>query len=140
MFRRMIAFAITLVVLVAAFLVLAPLAFAQSAEEVAEEEPITDLLMYAALVGFFLPPVLSIVIQTGWSQRVKAAVAFVACLIAGAGTAYLEADLDGRTWVSASLIVLTTGLTTYRNFWKPTGISPAIEARTNLGGDGGSGP
>lgn len=135
MFRRMIAFAITLVVLVAAFLVLAPVALAQVP---AEEEPITDLLMYAALVGFFLPPVLAIVIQTGWSDRVKAVVAFVACLVAGAGTAYFEADLDGRTWVSASLIVLTTGLATYRNFWKPTGVAPAIEAATNVGdADGG---
>jgi hypothetical protein len=128
MLKRILVFGIVM----ALALVFAPLAFAQAAEE----EPISDILMYSALVGFLLPPVLSIVIQSGWPQRVQAVVAFLACLAAGAGTAYFEADLDGRTWVSASLIVLTTGLATYRNFWKPTGISPAIEKATNLGGSG----
>lgn len=125
MFKRFLSLT---VLLIGAALIFASVAFAQSA---AEEEPITDLLMYSALVGFFLPPVLAIVIQTGWSEKVKAGVAFVACLIAGAGTAYLEADLDGRTWVSSALVVLTTGLATYRNFWKPTGIAPAIENATS---------
>ena len=96
----------------------------------------TDFQMYALLVGFFLPPALSIVIQSGWPDRVKAVVAFVACLIAGAGTAYFQGDLTGKRFISAGLIVLTVGLATYRNFWKPTGISPTIEAKTNLGGDG----
>lgn len=129
MFKR---FWVILALLGVAMLVLSGTALAQSAEE----EPLTDLYMYAALVGFFLPPVLAILIQTKWSDRVKAVVAFVACLIAGAGTAYLEADLDGRTWVSASLVVLTTGYATFRNFWKPTGISPAIEKKSNVGGGG----
>lgn len=124
-------FVVAVTVALAAMLVLAGTALAQVP---AEEEPITDLLMYSALVGFLLPPVLAIVIQSSWSQRAQAVVAFLACLIAGAGTAYFEADLDGRTWVSSALVVLTTGLATYRNFWKPTGIAPAIEARTNLGG------
>lgn len=93
----------------------------------------TDFEMYALLVGFFLPPALSIVIQTGWSDKLKAAVAFVACVIAGAGTAYFQGDLTGKRWVSAALIVLTVGLATYRNFWKPTGVSPTIEKATTIG-------
>lgn len=92
----------------------------------------TDLAMWALLVGFFLPVVLSVLVQTGWDSRVKAFVAFVVCALAGAGTAYFEGDLTGREWVSASLVVLVTALTTYRNFWKPTGISDGIEKRTNL--------
>jgi hypothetical protein len=127
-------FVLWTLLLFAAALLLAPIAFGQTP---GEEAPISDLLMYSALVGFLLPPVLAIVMQSSWSQRAKAVVAFLACLVAGAGTAYFEADLDGRTWISASLVVVTTALATYRNFWKPTGISPAIESATNLGGGGG---
>lgn len=94
----------------------------------------TDFEMYALLVGFFLPPVMAIIIQTGWAERVKAVVAFAACLVAGAGTAYFQGDLTGKRFVSAALIVMTVGLATYRNFWKPTGIAPAIESKTNVGG------
>ena len=94
----------------------------------------TDIQMYALIVGFLLPPALSVLIQSGWSDRVKAVVAFVACAVAGAGTAYLQGDLTGKRFISAGLIILTTGLATYRNFWKPTGISPKIEEATNLGG------
>lgn len=88
--------------------------------------------MYSLLVGFLLPPVLSIVQQSDWSDRLRAAVAFAACLLAGAGVAYFQGDLTGKRFVSGALIVLVTGLTTYRNFWKPTGISPGIEAKTNV--------
>lgn len=94
----------------------------------------TDFEMYALLVGFFLPPVLAIVQQSSWSNQLRAAVAFAACLVAGAGTAYFQGDLTGKRFVTAALVVMTTGLATYRNFWKPTGVSPTIEAKTNLGG------
>lgn len=92
----------------------------------------TDLEMYALIVGFLLPPVLSVVQQSGWSDRLRAVVAFLACALAGAGTAYFQGDLTGRRFVSASLVVLVTALATYRNLWKPTGVSPAIETKTNV--------
>ncbi len=94
----------------------------------------TDFEMYSLLVGFFLPPVLAIVQQARFDDRVRAAIAFVACLIAGAGIAYFQGDLTGKRFVSAALITMTVGLATYRNFWKPTGIAPTIEAKTNIGG------
>jgi hypothetical protein len=99
---------------------------------------VTDFEMYSLLVGFFLPPVMSIVQQSSWPDKVRAVVAFLACLVAGAGVAYFQGDLTGKRFVSAALIVMTVGLATYRNFWKPTGVSPAIESKTNVGGgDGG---
>jgi FtsH-binding integral membrane protein len=121
-----------------ASLVIVPMAFAQTDGGDGEGDVVTDAAMYALLVGFLLPPVLSIVIQTSWSEKLKAAVAFAACLVAGAGTAYFAEDLTLRSFASAALIVLTTGMATYRNFWRPTGISPTIEEKTNLG-DGGGG-
>lgn len=92
----------------------------------------TDFEMYALLVGFFLPPALSIVQQSAWSDRLKAVVAFVACLVAGTGLAYFQGDLTGKRFATASLVILVTALATYRNFWKPTGISPGIETKTNV--------
>ena len=92
----------------------------------------TDFEMYSLLVGFFLPPVLAIVQQSSWSDRLRAVVAFVACLLAGAGVAYFQGDLTGKRFITGALVVMVTGLATYRNFWKPTGVAPAIETKTNV--------
>lgn len=92
----------------------------------------TDLEMWSLVVGFALPPVLSVVMQSDWSQRLQAVVAFVACALAGAGTAYFQGDLTGERFVEAGLVVLVTTIATYKGFWKPTGVSPAIETKTNV--------
>ncbi|MDF2751642.1 MAG: hypothetical protein K0S82_24 [Gaiellaceae bacterium] len=94
--------------------------------------------MWSLIVGFVLPPALAVIQQSGWSQQLRAMVAFVACAIAGAGVAYFQGDLNLERWVEAALVVLVTAVATYRNFWKPTQIAPAIESKTNLGGDGGT--
>jgi VIT1/CCC1 family predicted Fe2+/Mn2+ transporter len=93
---------------------------------------VSDLELYALLVGFFLPLALSVIQQSNWSDRLRAVVAFLACLLAGAGTAFFQGDLTGRRFVSATLLVLVTALATYRNLWKPTGVAPAIETKTNV--------
>jgi VIT1/CCC1 family predicted Fe2+/Mn2+ transporter len=92
----------------------------------------TEFEMWSLIVGFLLPPVLSVVVQTGWSDRLKAVVAFAACAVAGAGVAYFQGELTGKRFVEAGLVVLVTALATYRNFWRPTGVSPAIETKTNV--------
>ena len=92
----------------------------------------TNFQMWSLVVGFALPPVLSVVQQSQWSDRLRAVVAFLACAVAGAGVAYFQGDLTGERFVEAGLVVLVTAIATYRNFWKPTGVSPAIEAKTNV--------
>jgi len=94
---------------------------------------VTDFEMYSLLVGFFLPPALALLIQTHWDEKLKTAVAFVACVIAGAGVAYFQGDLTGKRFVTAALVILTTGYATYRNFWKTSGIAPTIEKATTIG-------
>jgi VIT1/CCC1 family predicted Fe2+/Mn2+ transporter len=89
--------------------------------------------MYSLIAGFLLPPVLAIVQQQGWSDQIRAVVAFLACALVGAGVAYFQGDLTGKRVVTGILVVMVTALTTYRNFWKPTQIAPAIEAKTTLG-------
>ena len=93
---------------------------------------ISDLEMWSLIVGFALPPVLSVVMQSGWSQRLQAVVAFAAAAIAGAGTAYFQGDLTGERFVEAGLVILVSAIATYKGFWKPTGVSPAIETKTNV--------
>jgi len=93
----------------------------------------SNLEMWALIVGFLLPPALSIVMQTGWSQQLQAVVAFVACAAAGAGTAYFQGDLTGERFVEAGLVILVTTIATYKGFWKPTRVSPTIEAATSAG-------
>lgn len=97
----------------------------------------SNLEMWSLIVGFLLPPALSIVMQTGWSQQLQAIVAFAACAIAGAGTAYFQGDLTGERFVEAGLVILVTTIATYKGFWKPTGVSPTIEAATSAGGGPG---
>jgi len=97
---------------------------------------VTDLVMWSLIVGFTMPLVISVIQQPKWADPLRASVTFVACAIAGGGTAYFAADLDGRTFVSSSLVVLTTALATYKSFWKPTTIAPKIEAATSPGGGG----
>jgi hypothetical protein len=92
----------------------------------------SNLEMWALIVGFALPPALSVLIQTGWSQRLQSVVAFLACAVAGAGTAYFQGDLTGRRFVEAGLVILVTTIATYKGFWKPTGVSPGIETTTNV--------
>lgn len=137
MVRRLIVFiVVSLAVLMTVSLILVPAAFAQ-VPSTGDEGGLSNLAMYALVVGFFLPPVLAIVQQSSWSDKVRAVVAFLACLVAGAGTAYFQGDLTGRRFAEASLVILTTGMATYRNFWKPTGVAPTIESATNVtGGDG----
>jgi hypothetical protein len=88
--------------------------------------------MWALIVGFFLPIVIAFLVQSGWSQRLQAVAAFVVCAVAAAGTAYFQGDLTGRRFVEAGLVILVTTIATYKGFWKPTGVAPGIEGKTNL--------
>lgn len=92
----------------------------------------SNLELWALVVGFFLPPVLALLQQTSWTAPVKAIVAFLASLVAGAGTAYFQGDLTGRRFVEASLVVLVAAIATYHGLWRPSTIAPKIEEKTSL--------
>lgn len=99
--------------------------------------PPSDLFMWSGLVGFGLPLVIAVIIQSRWSDTVKAIVAFVACCAAGAGTAYFSGHFQGRSIVSAVLVVMTVGMALYQGFYKPSGITAAIRSATDFGGPRG---
>jgi hypothetical protein len=94
-----------------------------------------NLELWGLVVGFLLPPVLAVVQQSKWSDKLRSSVGFIACIVAAGVATYLEHGLHlDEHFVRVALLTLVAAQTTYRNFWKPVGIAPAIEKRTNVGG------
>ena len=91
-----------------------------------------NLALWSAVVAFCLPPVLSVLIQSKWTARVKAMVFFGVCLIAAAGTAYFQGDLTGRRWLDAALIIVAGAAAFYHGFWKPSTSPRRSRRSTNL--------
>lgn len=96
----------------------------------------TNLAMWATIVGFLAPPVIAIIQQSKWSNRVRAVVTFLLALVAGAGTAYFQGDLTGKRFVEAAMIVFVAAIAAFYGFWKPTGVAPKVEETTDLGPSG----
>lgn len=100
---------------------------------------LSNLAMWAMIVGFISPPVLAFIQQPGWSDKTRAAVAFVFSALTSLGTLWFDdtlgfhAALDLDNYITAFLLTFVTTITTYRNFWKPTNVAPAIELATSPG-------
>lgn len=98
-------------------------------------EQMGNLEMWNFLVGFFLPLALSVIIQSSFSQAVQAILSFAAATVASVGTVALTHGLHfDEHLVTSVLLIFVTSVATYKNFWKPTGVAPALEAKTNLSG------
>jgi hypothetical protein len=91
----------------------------------------SNLVMWAGVVGFFMPILLAIVQQPSWSSPVRSMVMFVASVIAGAGTVYFQGAWDTTNLVTTILFVMVTAIATYKGLWKETGIAPKVEAATS---------
>lgn len=90
-----------------------------------------NLAMWSLIVGFLSPLVISVLEQSVWTDRVRAFVAFLFCALVAIPTAYFAGDLQGKDYVTAGLLILVTAISTYRNFWRPSRIAPAIERATS---------
>lgn len=93
--------------------------------------------LWALAVGFFSPPVISTIQQSRWSERTQALVAFGFYLVVAAVTAYLLGLFNTADILRLALLIFLAAGTSYKTLWKPTGISPAIEAATPVGADPG---
>lgn len=92
---------------------------------------LTDGAMWAIIVGFLTPPVLSIIQRPTWAQHWRAILTFVWCAVTGAITAYFASAFTGKSIITSILLVLVTAIATYKGLWKPTSISPKIETATS---------
>jgi hypothetical protein len=93
----------------------------------------TNLEMWSLIVGFLLPPLLSVLMQKHWKPGFKAVVAFVGCLLAAVGTVLIQQDgWDGQKWLESALAIFIAAITSYKGLWKPVGVAPAIEDATTI--------
>ena len=84
----------------------------------------TDLTMWTALVGFFVPVVVSVVQQPKWMPRTRALGAVLISGIAGLGTVYFTTPSLFDTGITATvmLTVAMAATAAYNTFSKPVGI------------------
>lgn len=88
--------------------------------------------LWLLAVGFFSPLVIAVIQQSGWSARRQSIVAFVFYLAVALVTAWLQGIFTAFGIVTAFLVIFVTAATAYRNLWKPTGVTPAIQHATPL--------
>lgn len=87
--------------------------------------------LWALAVGFFSPPVISIIQQSRWSARTKSLVAFGFYLVVAAVTAYVLGLFNTTDFFRLALLIFLAGGASYQTLWKPTGVSPAIQSATS---------
>ena len=98
----------------------------------------SESLMFSAVVGFFLPPLVAVIQQPHWPDWFRAVVGFLAAVVVSLGTLYFTGGLvlsgTGKEWIIFDfLLLLVTSISTYRELWKPTGIAPMIEQISSPG-------
>lgn len=87
--------------------------------------------LWALAVGFFSPPIISIIQQARWTPRTRSLVAFAFYLVVAAGTVFLSGALTGGDYIKVALVIFVLASVSYQHIWRPTGISPAIESVTS---------
>lgn len=94
----------------------------------------------AVIIGALLPMLISVVVQTDWGDQAKAVAAFLVCVIAAVIGSFVADGVSvadpGFDWVAWFAGIYGTAMVAWRQFYKPTGITPAIEGATNVGGGG----
>lgn len=90
----------------------------------------TDFEMWKVVAAVFLPLLIAVIQKQKWSGLVKAVLALVCCILIATGDAWVTGQLGPNTWRDI-LVVFFIVVTTYKGFWKPTGIAPSIEKYIN---------
>lgn len=94
----------------------------------------TELAAWSAIVGTLLPLAIALISQYGWSARTRSLLTVVLSVVASAGTVYFTnpGGLETAPLVITVATVMTLAGSTYRTFWKPTGIAPTVERTTSI--------
>lgn len=88
------------------------------------------------VIAFFIPLLVSLVKQAGWTTQMNAAVAFLVYLVAGAAYVIVTAGPAGFTLesiVAAMTVATVVGTAAYNLFWSNLGVrhegDPSLEER-----------
>ena len=82
-----------------------------------------------ALFGLVLPPILSVLNQSGWSKRVQSIVALAGCL---AATVLVNLQQGEPVTLAGVSSMLVTAFVAYKAFYEPTGLAGFIEEKTSF--------
>lgn len=90
-----------------------------------------DSASWAVILGVLTPLLVSVVQQPSWTPRLRAVVSAVVAVLVGIITVAANGGFAEPQGALASIaLVLVASNTAYKTLWKPTGVSPAIEAAT----------
>lgn len=95
---------------------------------------LTDAQLWAAALGYLLPPVIAIVNQPRWSGPLKALLALLVAAADGLGSAYFTSEFTGKSIVTCILTGAIAIGVAYHTLWKPSGIVDTIEHATSTHG------
>jgi uncharacterized membrane protein YoaK (UPF0700 family) len=85
------------------------------------------LSLTAVALGFVMGPVIDAINRRRWSSEQKAIGAFAWCLLASVLLVYVMGHANPQDWLRTFLIVFVTAVALHRAYWKPSGISDAID-------------
>ncbi|UYL85332.1 membrane protein [Microbacterium phage Hager] len=89
----------------------------------------SNLALWTAIVSFFAPLVLDLIIQSGWNKRVQSLVAFLASAVIGVVTAFFSGAFNGVGIVTGILLAFVVTISAYKGFWKQ--VVPELKAATS---------
>ena len=91
---------------------------------------ISNLALWTAIVSFFAPVVLDLIIQSGWSKRLQAIVAFLVSAIIGIVTSFFSGAFTGVGVITGILLAFVVTITAYKGFWKQ--VVPELKEKTSV--------
>jgi len=94
----------------------------------------TELAAWVAIVGILLPIAIAVISQSGWGTRTRSLLTAGLSILAATGTVHYTnpGGLETAPLVITIAAILTLAGSTYRTFWKPTGIAGKVNEVTNI--------
>jgi len=90
-----------------------------------------DLAMWNAIVAAVLPMIIALIQQPTFPRWARATITLVVCAIGGLVTTYVTDQWNSEDVVTSVLTIFAAVLAFHTAFFKPTGITDAIENATS---------
>lgn len=90
-----------------------------------------NLLMWNAIVAAGLPMLLAIIQQPTFPRATRAVITLAACIVGGLATAFFNGQWHSEDIITSVLTIFAATLAFHTAFFKPTGITDAIENATS---------
>lgn len=89
-----------------------------------------DLALLGIIIGFVQPLVLDLLLQSKWSARVQALVAFLFSVVVATVALLISGALTGLSLVTLALTIAVASIVFYQGFWSK--VAPNLKATTDL--------